>query len=303
MITVIITSYNEPNSTLEAIKRIKEQELPVETKIILCDPFIEVRDLIKEKHPDVKFILDLDEGKSKALNKILKKVYSENKEDIIIFTDGDVFLEHGAIKAIYNSFKEESVGIVCGHPISMNKTDNKFGYWAYLLFDEMNKTRMKANKNKEFFELSGYLFAIRNGILKEFPLDASEDNVIPTIFYKAGYRIGYAEDAKVLVLNPQNFKDWMVQKKRNIKGHIALKNQVSTNEIKRKNGFLGEVKRGSKIVWKYMDSPKHTLWVSNLLAARLYAWSLAMYETKIKKEEYKDGWRVEETKSTSPLDQ
>ena len=302
MLHIIITSYNEPNSTLEAIRRIKSQDIPIGCKIIVSDPFPEIKKLIKEKHPDIKFILDLDEGKSKALNRIIKKIYSENKDDIIIFTDGDVFLEDLAISSITKLFTDKKVGLACGHPISMNKKSNKFGYWSHILFNEMNKTRKKSHKNKEFFELTGYLFAMRNGIIKEFPLDASEDNVIPLLFSEKGYKIAYAEDARVLVLNPQNFKDWIIQKKRNIKGHLALSSEVKIKNKKRKNTFIGEASRGLKFVWQHADNPKHTIWITQLLLARLYVWILASYEVYIQKNNYSDGWRVEETKSTSPLD-
>jgi cellulose synthase/poly-beta-1,6-N-acetylglucosamine synthase-like glycosyltransferase len=301
MIHIIISSYNEPKSTLEAIKRIKEQEFSDEYKIILSDPFPEIKRMMKEKHPDVKVILDLGEGKSAALNRIMKKIYSENTNDLIILTDGDVFLEPGAVKAMVDQFKDEKVGIVCGHPISMNKKTNKFGYWSHLLFAEMNRTRRIANRRKQFFELSGYLFGIRNGVVKQFPKGASEDNVIPTLFYNKGYRIGYAEGARVLVLNPQNMKDWVIQKKRNIKGHMSLGSQVRTTK-KRTNTFLGESKRGIKFVGRYGKTPKDFYYISQLMLARLYVWGLAYNDVYLKGKKYHDGWRVEETKSTSPLD-
>ncbi len=177
-----------------------------------------------------------------------------------------------------------------------------YGYWSHLLLAEMNKTRYAAHKKAEFFEMSGYLFAFRNGIMKKFPEGASEDNVIPTLFYNNGYRIAYAEEARVQVLNPQNFKDWVTQKKRNIKGHMSLDSQVKVTK-QRKNTFLGEAKRGLNFVFTYAKGPKQTYWMSRLMAARLWVWGLAYYEVLVKKEEYQDGWRVEETKSTSPLDQ
>lgn len=300
MLHIIISSHNEPKSTLEALRRIKEQELPKEHMIIVSDPFEKIKRLLREHHPDVNVVLDTGEGKSKALNRILKRIWSENTNDIIVFTDGDVFLENGVITAISKKFKNEEVGVVCGHPISMNEKQDKLGWWSHLLFEEMNATRKEADQKNEFFEITGYLFAIRNGIIKEFPVDASEDNVIPTIFYNKGYQIAYAKDARVQVLNPQTFKEWVTQKKRNIKGHLALRSQINVTR-NRKNTFLGEAKRGLKFLASHVRTPKDLSWSLQLLVARLYAWSLA-YIDVMKGKKYQDGWRIEETKSTSPLD-
>src|SRR3989338_10132599 len=178
--------------------------------------------IILNEYTDVEYFEDPDKGKSFALNLILKKIYSNNKNDIIIFTDGDVYVSENAVKEILNQFKDESIGIVCGHPVSLNPRNNKFGYWSHLLFDVFNENRKKFARNKEFFEASGYLFAIRNSIIKEFPIGASEDNVLAIMFWEKNYKVGYAENALVYVMNPGNCEDWVAQKKRNIKGHIAL---------------------------------------------------------------------------------
>jgi len=143
---------------------------------------------------------------------------------------------------------------------------------------------------------------MRNGVIKEFSIDASEDNVIPTKFWGKGYKIDYKENAEVYVLNPQNFKDWVTQKKRNIKGHINLKKAITKVNKSRKNSFIGEAIRGVKFALFYPKNVKEFFWTLAMFFARLYVWILAYYETKIKKKEYKDGWREEETPSTKPLD-
>src|SRR3989344_5750327 len=173
MIHIIITSYKEPNSTKKAIDSFLNQNIKEKFKIIVADPFPEMEEIILNEYKDVEYFEDPDKGKSFALNLILKKIYSNNKNDIIIFTYGDVYVSENAVKEILNQFKDESIGIVCGHPVSLNPRNNKFGYWSHLLFDEMNSTRIRLSNKKEFFEVSGYLFAMRNGIIKQFEFKAS----------------------------------------------------------------------------------------------------------------------------------
>src|SRR3989344_6193247 len=176
MIHIIITSYKEPLSTKKAIDTFLNQKIPRPFKIIVADPFPEMEEIIinqYKKHPEVEYFEDPGEGKSFALNLIFKKIFSKSPDDIIILTDGDVYVSNNAVQEILNQFKDKEIGIVCGHPVSLNPRNNKFGYWSHLLFDEMNSTRKKLAAKKEFFEVSGYLFAMRNGIIKQFEFKAS----------------------------------------------------------------------------------------------------------------------------------
>src|SRR3989344_2050378 len=123
MIHIIITSYNEPKATERAINAFLNQNIPKPFKIIVADPFIEVKDFIKEKfskHKEVEFYLDPGEGKSIVLNMILEEIYSENKNDIIISTDGDVYVSDNAVRGIIDYFKDSKMGIIACRPVSIN---------------------------------------------------------------------------------------------------------------------------------------------------------------------------------------
>ena len=177
----------------------------------------------------------------------------------------------------------------------MNKRNDILGYWSHVLFDGANKTRRDWSKKGAFFETSGYLFGIRNGVINKFPLHASEDSIIPFLFWEKGYRITYAEKAGIYVLSPQTWNDWVTQKKRNIKGHATLKENINQSKHHdRSKTFMNEVRKGLFFVITYPRSFKEAIWTILLLGARLYVWSLAVYEIKVKKKQYKDGWRKEE---------
>lgn len=303
MINIIITSYGELKSIEICINSLLEQRIPKQFTIIVADPFTETKWMIEEKFSNVKkvkYFEDEDKGKSNALNMLLEKLYSKNKNDIFIFTDGDVYFGNNSVEEILKKFEDPKVGCVCGKPTSLNPRNKMLGYWSHAAFDEMNKTRKKLAENKKFFEVSGYLFAIRNGIIKSFPVGASEDNIIPSLIWKSGYKIEYAEKAEVYVKNPSNFKEWVTQKKRNIKGHLELKNIIGTSK-ERKNTVTEETIRGIKFLLSYPKNLKEFIWFIGMAFARLYAWILAIYETYILKKRYSDGWRAEEKLSTTRL--
>ena len=300
MINIIITSYKEPKSTLRAINAFLNQKMAENFRIIVCDPFIEVRDFLRQnvKNKKVGFFLDPGEGKSYALNLLLSKIKS-TKEDIFIFSDGDVYVSDNSLKLIINSFKDKEVGCVTARPMPVDSPDTKYGFWAKVAFDGIHKTRKKLSDKGLFFECSGYLFAIRGGIISEFPIDSSEDSIIPYLFWKKGYKIKYIPESKVYVKNPSNWRDYLAQKIRNVKGHENL-NKIAP-DMPRTKSLWNEIKEGAFFAILQPRNLKQFYWAIQLYFARLYLYFKAFKEIR-KQKEYSDGWRENEIESTKPLD-
>jgi len=301
MIHIIITSFGEPKATARAIDCFLTQKTKEKYQITVIDPFPEVEEFLKKKYKNkIGFFLDPGEGKSYALNIFLEKIYSRNKNDIIILTDGDVYVSKNALKEIIEAFKDKEIGCVTGKPVLLNPREKFFGYISNVAFDGIHKTRLKLSKQKKFFECSGYLFAIRNGVLQGFPLETSEDSIIPYLFWKKGYKIKYLPKAEVYVVGPKNWKDFKLQKIRNIKSHENL--DKIAPDMPRTKSFFNEIKEGSLFALTYPRNLKEVFFTIPLFLTRLYIYLIAFYEIKFKKKGYFDGWRKTETKSTKPLD-
>lgn len=300
MIDVIITSYKEPNSTLKAVKSFLKQ-ISKSDRIHVVDPFPEVEKFLKGKIKDkrVNFFLDPGEGKSYALNLLFQELNGKER-DIFILTDGDVYVSDNAVKEITTAFKDKTIGCVTGKPVSLDSRETKYGYWANLFFSGIDKVRKKLSKERAFFECSGYLFAIRKGIVFDFPLNTSEDSIIPYLFWKKGYKIAYADKAEVYVKNPDNWKDWLAQKVRNIKAHENL-NKIAS-DMPRTKSFFNEIKFGAIFALTYPRNFKEIIWTFEVYFARLYLYVKTFYEMK-KSKTYQDGWRGEATtNSTKTMD-
>lgn len=292
MINIIITSYGEPESTAKAIDSFLKQNITEKFEITVIDPFPKVGEFLRKKYKNkVNFFLDSGEGKSYALNIFLEKIYSPNKNDIIIFTDGDVFVSENTVREISSSFNDQKVGCITGRPVCLDDRDSMFGFWSHLVFEGIHRVRIKMDKNEDFFECSGYLFAIRNGVLKGFPIEASEDGIIPFLFWKEGYKIKYLPKVEVYVLNNYTWKTWKKQKIRNIKGHESY-NKIAPN-MPRTKSFFNEIKEGTFFALSYPRTIKEMYRVLLLFGARLIIYLKAFYDLKIKKQKYKDGWRGE----------
>ena len=298
MINIIITSYNEPKATLNAVNIFLKQIKNQKARIIVCDPFIKVKNYLKKniKNKKFTFFLDLGKGKSYALNILLNKIYSKNTDDIIILTDGDVYVSQNTIKEIIEAFKDKNIGVITGKPVSLNPRNTKYGYWSNVLFVAgADKIRRKLSSKGKFFECSGYLFAIRNGVIKEFPLETSEDSIIPYLFYKKGYKIKYLDKVEVYVKNPDNWKDWLNQRVRNIKAHENL-NKLAP-DLPRTKSLFNEIKEGALVAILQPRNIREFIWTIELYFARLYVYLKAFNEIK-KKKTYYDGWRDTEIKTT-----
>tara|TARA_Y100000034_G_scaffold133385_1_gene198714 strand:- start:2004 stop:2912 length:909 start_codon:yes stop_codon:yes gene_type:complete len=302
MINIIITSYGEPKSTLRAIKCFLNQEIKEEFRIIVVDPFLETKEYLKENinNKNVGFFLDPGEGKGYALNILFEKLYSTNKEDIFILTDGDVYVSDNTLKEILNAFKDPEIGCVTAKPVLLNPRNNFWGYASHVAFKGIDKTRLKLSNEKKFFECSGYLFAIRNGVLQGFPLETSEDSIIPYLFWEKNYKIKYLPDVEVYVINPQNWKDFKLQKIRNIKAHENLTNLAPN--IPRTKSLFNEIKQGTWLALTFPRNLREIFYTPLLFITRLWIYLKAFYEIKYKKSGYEDGWRNQETESTKSLD-
>ncbi len=309
MINIIITSYGEVNAAEKAVSSFLKQNIPKPFKIIVSDPFPETKWMLEEKfskNKEVEYFEDPDKGKSNALNLLFKKLFSENKNDVLILTDGDVYVSENSVSALLEKFQDPKVGCVSGRPVSTNPRGNKYGYWSHFLVDigAHEISRKKRYQQGKFLETTGYLFAFRNGIIKEIPVDVAEDTIIPYYFYKKSYKIAYSENSLVYVKWPTHFKDWIKQKKRAADAHSKLTKYAP--DFPKVKSFSGEIFGGLinlHHIFSYPKSIREFIWTLELFPARLYVWLSLQRDLKTKKREYRDGWREDlEVKSTRPLD-
>src|SRR3989338_6822027 len=142
MISIIITAYKEPNTVGRCIESIINQQIKDKFEIIVVCPDEETK---KEalKFKNIKHIQDPGLGKPTALNLAFKEAMG----DILILTDGDVFLEKESINKILIQFNNKNVGAVSGHPIPLNERNRMIDFWAHLL-TEVGAHRTRLEKDR-----------------------------------------------------------------------------------------------------------------------------------------------------------
>ncbi|MDD5012039.1 MAG: glycosyltransferase [Candidatus Nanoarchaeia archaeon] len=297
MISLIVTAYEDPHSTNEAINRLLNQKnFSEKFEIIAACPDEPTRKVImdyKKKYPKIiKYVKQDNPDKNELMNKILNLA----KGKILIWTDGNKFVEEDAISLIVAKFDDPLVGCVGGRPLPQNSRNDLFGFWAHLLTNAAHRLREKRFRSGKFVEQCANLLAIRKYIINKIPKDVAEDSIIPYLIVKKGYKNIYVGDAKVYVMYPRNFRDWVKQKVRSAKSHEAM-NIYLSKKVKQKT-LLNEFIYGFSFVLSFPKNSKELLWTLLLYPARLYVWLKAFYEIRIKKIPYVAVWsRSESTKT------
>ena len=290
MISIILTAYKEPETIGKAIEQIIKNNLK-DYELIVTAPDDETLNAAKKYSKKIKKLVtfkDRGEGKPTALT----DVFQITKGDIFVLTDGDIHISENSINELLKHFEDEKVGAVTGRPVPIEPKTTMMGYWAHVLMDIAHKIRKKRDKNNQFLFCTGYLFAMRKGLVEKIPTSVLDDSYISQVIWQKGHKIKYEEKAIAFIKNPETFKDWIKQKKRNTFGEFQLRKTNSSSMRGFKEESFGFFK-----IFSYPKNITHVSWLTFLVFARLYVWINATYNAKIKRAHMKKVWvRIETTK-------
>jgi len=290
MLSFVITAYKEPESVKKCIQSIRAQNLRNYEIIVVAPDDETLKSAVSMK---VKTLRDPGKGKPSALNLVFKKA----KGSIIILTDGDVYLEKNTASYLVGHFKDKKIGAVTGRPVSLNPRNTMLGFWSHLLTDAgAHEERTELARQNKFIVCSGYLYAVRKGIVKKINENSlSDDAVISYIIWQKGYKIFYEPRSIVYVKYPTTLKDWVKQKRRSFAGYHQT-DEWFKNAPKMRT-FKLEIIRGLKRSISYTANLKELFYLFILFIVRFYTWLLTYYDLKIRKKTLEQIWqRVETTK-------
>lgn len=314
--SVILTAANEPGTIAKALDCILDEtysglshkDLELITVIPDSETNTAAEKTIKAKYPGVTVhaLIDPYKGKPRALNLAFKKAQGE----ILILTDGDVYLGRQALKNLVVDLENfPELGGISGRPVSSDSKDTMLGYYGNLLSDAAHHKRIATMRRElggytlkvvgqgpGFFVLSGYICAIRNLGLTIPNETLVDDAYISYELINRGYKLSYEPSAEAFVKYPANLSDWYKQKVRSVGGYMQLNNFgiVKANQKVRSLG------KELEYVWfplRYAKNLKQLFWSFLLYPLRLYMWLQIFWKYKVLKNEIKEGWeRVESTK-------
>lgn len=290
-VSILITAYREPTTIGRAIEALQPQLHGMSAETIVICPDDETASAAAAYH-DVIVLRDPGQGKPAALNLGLQKARGQ----IIVMTDGDVYIGPGALASLLALFDDPNTGATSGRPISLSPRDTMLGYWSHLLTDAGAHTERQMREQRgDFIVCSGYLYAIRAGLIEHIPEDAlAEDAVVSQLIGQKGYRTRYAPQATVFVKYPTTYRDWLKQRVRSAGGYAQ---PLIARSSLRMRSFWYEVKAGTGRTLAYARNPREFIWTLALMAARLHLWLLVFWNVRLRPRPLLDLWkRVESTK-------
>lgn len=365
MNSLIITSKNEPETIGRAIKAVLTQIDFKDWEIIITAPDKPTLNAAKKtlalyQIPDTRYQLLKDSGLGKphALNLAI----SQARTEILVLTDGDVFLDKNALKNLLSVFpshqqepnntdvfgekhnfcvvfsaarpnplwslqrffranrkhatnsclsqKQRPIGLVSGHPVSINNPQTMLGFWSHLLTQSAHRLRLQKSKANQYFDASGYLLAVKRSLLKKIPKETlAEDAFISKTIWQKGYKIAYAPHAKVYVKFPTTYADWLKQKIRS----TGSTTEKFNNRQPQMRSFFQEIKDISTLLSSFKSITYQQLSFTNslpvklkyflffifyfsfLFLARLHLWLLIFWKIKIQKLPLSKVWQPAKT--------
>ena len=297
--SVLIFTKNEHRTIRKAIESIRQQKGFQDYEVLVVAPDEKTKQIVEEVQSEsgilngesgtIRFVQDRGKGKPAAINLAVQQAQG----DILVLTDGDVFIDHDALHYLLRPFIDSYVGATTGRPFPQDSRDTKYGYWAHVLTQAgAHRIRMQQQKKGGIIECSAYLMAIRKNLVDPIPEDAlTDDPILSRMVWSKNHSVVYAPKARVYVKYPTNFHDWKLQKVRSVAGYYQ--------------GYLGKdtmrsaKKEAARVRWvlTYPRTIREFIWTIELVFARLYIWFAAMWKIKVQGKDFHEMWkRVESTK-------
>jgi cellulose synthase/poly-beta-1,6-N-acetylglucosamine synthase-like glycosyltransferase len=293
-LSVIITAFREPGTVGRAVEAFLPQ-LPPDAELLVVCPDPETTAVARawaDRDPRVRHVTDPQRGKPAALNWGLARARGE----LVVLSDGDVFVAPDALASLVAPFEDPAVGAVSGRPVSLSPRGTVLGYWSHLLTEAgAHQTRLARDRAGAFLVCSGYLFAFRRALVTRVPEDAlAEDAVLSHLIARQGYRVRYAPRARVFVKYPTTYRDWLRQRVRSAGGYAQK--YVRQSPVRMRSARL-EILHGTPLALRYPRNAREFLWTLLLFAARLHLWLLVWVNVRLLRRPLTALWqRVETTK-------
>lgn len=313
MISILITAWKEEGSIGKSIETfIKGYKGEFEILLAIADQKTREAALKKAKDLGIEnkvWISDLvKDEKPKGKPMELNYLMDHAKGDIWFFGDGDVWFKEGNIEKMLKHFSDPEVFAVTGRPVSADSKNSMMAYFGNLLADaahhkrtvdltgELSGKSLTFIKKRNFFPVSGYLFAMRKSDIRAPEQTLVEDAFFSYMIHNRGKKIAYEPEALVYVKYPTNLKDYFKQKKRSTGGYVQLWEYGVVKPETKTRSFFREL----EYFWfpiKYATNLKELIWSLMLYPIRLWLWIMIFWERRVVKKDFVKTWvRIESTK-------
>lgn len=220
--------------------------------------------IVKQKMKKDNRILLVKERKRKGKYSGINKIFSQNKSPFLVMTDADCLLAKGTVDFLLRDFNHQKCGAVVGRTIPLNERENGFwGYVAHFRYEIFHYGAVIKAAKGDFAHISGYLYALRNGLVKKIPQVICDDLYIGVRIKKLGYQVFYEPKAVINIMHPRNLRDFYYQRSNIRLGHLQIEKLTGHRPS---NTIAIQVIPLILIVWKSIGATKKEIFYSLLIA-------------------------------------
>ena len=208
-VTVIIPCFNEEKVIESSVRRILDSSYPY-LDVIVADDGSKDRtsEIVRNAYgnnPRVKLMTMVNGGKAKALNRAL----GEARGEIIVALDADTQFERETIIRLVRWFIDPKIGAVAGNAKVGNRV-NLVTRWQSVEYTTAQNIERKAlTRFDAIMVVPGAVGAWRREALEDvggYPEDTlAEDQDLTIAIQRAGWKVGYDEDAVAWTEAPETF--------------------------------------------------------------------------------------------------
>lgn len=227
--------YNEAGNIAKLLLSLQNQHLDkvIIDKIIVVssastDGTDEIVKDFVEKDSKIKLITEPERrGKSAAINTFIKNAESE----ILVIESGDTIPAADTVEKMVSVFFDEKTGMSGGRPMPENSRKTAVGKAVHLLWELHHRMALISPK-------LGEMVAFRN-IIDSIPERSAVDEAsIEAIMQEKGYELKYVPEALVYNKGPENWREFISQRRRIAAGHIWLAEKQSYNVSSQSGSML-----------------------------------------------------------------
>lgn len=270
-----VIAYNEAENIIKLLTALCSQKLEkVEiAEIIVVSSACKdgTDDLVCEfaaTHTQVSLICEKErKGKSSAINIFLK----EAKSDILIIESGDTIPAPDTIEKLVTPFEDSKIGATGGRPTPVNDEKTLIGYSVHLLWRLHHRMAMISPK-------LGEMIAFRR-VFTSIPADSAVDEAsIEALIKSKRLKLMYVGDAIIYNKGPENWKDFIKQRRRIQNGHLWLIHKYNYKVVSQESGIMLNI-----MTKEIMSNPGQIFKLAWVMLMEAYCRMLGSHDYHVKK--------------------
>jgi len=221
-VTIATFAHNEENNIARHLQCWLNQILPQDIKISeivvvadgCTDQTVPIVREIQKSRPQVRLI---EVQERRGITPLINIILHEVKSDVLLLEPADTLPSSHHVRHLAGHFKDQKVGVVVGKAEPNNDPKDVFGYAARLLYEWNYLSEIVQ------VDFEGGT-AIRNGIIGSVAETVVDNEAyIHRTVTDAGYQVIYEPLAKVVNRGPDNIRDFLAQRRRNLFMHLQVR--------------------------------------------------------------------------------